>query len=244
VNADEVQRTSGDVARAQELARRYRCDYVDLHKFRVPLDILKIVPVELMFRYNFVPLEESDDGRIAAAFADPSQLMLLDEVSLLLGKRIIIRVVTLRQISQALGRVAKAHETDENITRSHRPENRLDTTIRMHLSERHSSRSHIHAQGPQRPFLSRSSKCAGKGAGLQRMQLPPGKSAWLSVQEGKAALALNPRSAFGFTPAANPEMLPQPKPRAMPEHFVVPPIRSRDGACTQRPNIRCLEHFL
>jgi Type II secretion system (T2SS), protein E, N-terminal domain len=119
VNEDEVQRTSGDVARAQELARRYRCDYVDLHKFRVPLDILKIVPVELMFRYNVVPLEESDDGRIAAAFADPSQLMLLDEVSLLLGKRIIIRVATLRQISQALqalGRVAKAHETDENIT--------------------------------------------------------------------------------------------------------------------------------
>ena len=95
MNEDEVQRTSGDVARAQELARRYRCDYVDLHKFRVPVDILKIVPVELMFWYNFVPLEETDDGRIAAAFADPSQLMLLDEVSLLLGKRIIIRVATL-----------------------------------------------------------------------------------------------------------------------------------------------------
>jgi hypothetical protein len=116
VNEDEAQRTSGDVARAQELARRYRCDYVDLHKFRVPLDILKIVPVELMFRYNFVPLEETADGRIAAAFADPSELMLLDEVSLLVGKRIIVRVATLRQISQALGRVAEAHETDENIT--------------------------------------------------------------------------------------------------------------------------------
>jgi hypothetical protein len=215
----------------------------------VPLDILKIVPVELMFRYNFVPLEESDDGRIAAAFADPSQLMLLDEVSLLLGKRIIIRVAPLRQISQALqalGRVAKAHETDENITHiaESPPEESLGHDDTDAPSERHSSRSHIQAQGPQRPFLSRSSNCAGKGAGLQRMQLPPGKSARLSVQEGKAALALNPRSAFGFTPAANPEMLPQPKPRAMREHFVVPSIRSRDGACTQRPNIRCLEHFL
>jgi len=116
VNEDEVQRTSGDVARVQDLARRYRCDFIDLRDFRVPLDILKIVPVELMFRYNFVPLEETADGRIAAAFADPSQLMLLDEVSLLLGKRIIIRVATLRQISEARGRVAKAHETDENIT--------------------------------------------------------------------------------------------------------------------------------
>jgi hypothetical protein len=30
----------------------------------------------------------------------------------------------------------------------------------------------------------------------------------------KAALALNPKPALGFTSAANPEMLPQPKPRA------------------------------
>jgi hypothetical protein len=61
---------------------------------------------------------------------------------------------------------------------------------------------------------------------------------------GKASLALNPRPAFGVTSAANPEMLPQPEPRAMREHFVVSSIRSRDGACIQRSNIRCLEHFL
>ena len=73
---------------------------------------------------------------------------------------------------------------------------------------------------------------------------PARKSAWLSVQEGKAALALNPRSAFGFTPAANPEMLPQPKPRAMREHFVVPSICSRDVACAEWSNVRRFEHFL
>jgi hypothetical protein len=52
----------------------------------------------------------------------------------------------------------------------------------------------------------------------------------IGFKAGKAALALNPSPTFGFTSAANPEMLPQPKPRAMPEHFVVPPIRSRDVA--------------
>jgi Type II secretion system (T2SS), protein E, N-terminal domain len=120
VDEDEVQRTSGDVARVQDLARRYRCDFIDLRNFQVPLDILKIVPAELMFRYNFVPVEETADGHIVAAFADPSQLMLIDEVSLLLARRIIVRVATPRQICEALGRVAKAHETDENIT--HIPE--------------------------------------------------------------------------------------------------------------------------
>jgi hypothetical protein len=60
----------------------------------------------------------------------------------------------------------------------------------------------------------------------------------IGFETGKAVLALNPKSALGFTSAANPEVLPKPEPWAMREHFVVPPIRSRDGACTQRPNIR------
>ena len=39
-------------------------------------------------------------------------------------------------------------------------------------------------------------------------------------------------------------MLPQPKPRAMREHFVVPSIGSRDVACAEWPNIRRFEQFL
>jgi len=39
-------------------------------------------------------------------------------------------------------------------------------------------------------------------------------------------------------------MLPQPEPRAMREHFIVPSIGSRDVACAEWPNIRRFEHFL
>jgi hypothetical protein len=38
--------------------------------------------------------------------------------------------------------------------------------------------------------------------------------------------------------------LPQLKPGAVREHFVVPAIRSRKVACAERPNIRRFEHFL
>jgi hypothetical protein len=66
----------------------------------------------------------------------------------------------------------------------------------------------------------------------------------IGFKTGTAALALNPKPAFGFTSAANPELLPQPKPRALREHFVVPSIGSRDVACAEWPNIRRFEHFL
>jgi hypothetical protein len=39
-------------------------------------------------------------------------------------------------------------------------------------------------------------------------------------------------------------MLPEPKPRAVREHFIVPAIGGRDVACAEWPNIRRFEHFL
>jgi type IV pilus assembly protein PilB len=91
-----------DVEKAQDVARRYRCEFVDLRNFSLHHDLFAKIPVELMFRYNFVPLEETRDGRLAVAIADPSQLMMIDEISLLLGKRIVTKVSTLAQISDIL----------------------------------------------------------------------------------------------------------------------------------------------
>ncbi len=91
-----------DLAKAQDIARRYRCEFIDLHNFSLHHDLFKKIPVDLMFRYNFVPLEETEDGRLAIAIADPSQLMMIDEISLLLSKRILTKVSTLAQISEIL----------------------------------------------------------------------------------------------------------------------------------------------
>jgi hypothetical protein len=43
--------------------------------------------------------------------------------------------------------------------------------------------------------------------------------------------------AFGFTSAANSELLPQPKPQAVRAHIVVPMIGSRKVACAQRSRV-------
>src|SRR5206468_1651388 len=91
-----------DLEHAKDVARRYRCEFVDLHNFQLHHDLFTKISPHLMFRYNFVPLEETADGRLAIAIADPSQLMMIDEISLLLGKRIVTKVSTLGQISEIL----------------------------------------------------------------------------------------------------------------------------------------------
>src|SRR5580704_15528993 len=99
--------------RAQDIARRYRCEFVDLNDFQLQHELFKKVPVDLMFRYNFVPLEETRDGKLAIAIADPSQLMMIDEISLLLGKRIVTKVSTLKQISDILKKTEQSQRVLE-----------------------------------------------------------------------------------------------------------------------------------
>jgi type IV pilus assembly protein PilB len=100
-------------ARAHDLADRYRSEYVDLKHFRIQHDLFRSIPVDLMFRYNFVPLEVTEDGRLAIAIDDPSKLMMIDEIGLLLGKRILTKVATLSQISDLLKKTEQSQRVLE-----------------------------------------------------------------------------------------------------------------------------------
>jgi type IV pilus assembly protein PilB len=103
-----------ELEQARDIARRYRCEFVDLHDFQLHHDLFKKIPVHLMFRYNFIPLEETKDDRLAIAIADPSQLMMIDEISLLLGKRIITKVSTLAQITEILKKTEQSKRVLED----------------------------------------------------------------------------------------------------------------------------------
>ena len=105
---------SEELERAQDVARRYRCEFVDLHDFQLHHDLFTKISPHLMFRYNFVPLEETRDGRLAIAIADPSQLMMIDEISLLLGKRIVTKVATLAQITEILKKTEQSKRVLED----------------------------------------------------------------------------------------------------------------------------------
>ena len=102
-----------ELAQAQDLARRYRCEYVDLKNFHIQHELFRKIKVDLMFRYNFVPLQETQEGRLVIALADPSQLMMIDEISLNLGRRIITKVATLTQISDVLKKTEQSQRVLE-----------------------------------------------------------------------------------------------------------------------------------
>ena len=105
--------TQDEVEHGKELAQRYRCEFVDLKNFHIQHDLFRKIPVDLMFRYNFVPLEDKADGRLVIAIADPSQLMMIDEIGLLLGRRITTKVASLSQISDILKKTEQSQRVLE-----------------------------------------------------------------------------------------------------------------------------------
>jgi type IV pilus assembly protein PilB len=103
--------------RARDMAARYRCEFVDLRDYHLDAELFKSVPVDLMFRYNFVPLEEHE-GTLWIAIADPSKLMMIDEIGWMLNRRIKTKVATLGQINDILKKTEQSQRVLEEASES------------------------------------------------------------------------------------------------------------------------------
>src|SRR6202051_2589692 len=88
-NADPT----GEAARAQRLADQYGFDYVNLEHFQVDHQLFRDVPLELMIRYQFLP-EKRENGHIAVVVGDPTDVLKLDELELLLGAPLKVKVAS------------------------------------------------------------------------------------------------------------------------------------------------------
>ena len=86
-----------EVREARTVARRYRYPYVDLFPARgnspIDDDLVNELPVDLMVRYQFVPLHR-EGKRLHIAISDPADLQKLDELEVALKSRIAPYVTT------------------------------------------------------------------------------------------------------------------------------------------------------
>src|SRR5512135_1750236 len=104
-----------EAEQARALAARYRCEFVDLLTAHIDHDLFRSIPVDLMFRYNFVPMHASD-GLLEIALADPRNLNLIDELAILLNKKLRVKVATLSQISDLLKKTEQSQRVLEEVT--------------------------------------------------------------------------------------------------------------------------------
>jgi len=115
VASSALQDVQAERERSRTTAERYRCPFVDLNEVRIDPELFRSIPAELMFRFNFVPLE-ARENQLIVAVADPSHVLLSDELPLLLGKKLVLRVATPTQISDLLKRTEQSQRVLEQAT--------------------------------------------------------------------------------------------------------------------------------
>jgi len=106
---------AAEIATAQAAAARYRCEFVDLRDGAIEHELFRSVPVDLMFRYNFVPLRLRN-GTLEIALSDPHNLNMIDELGLLLHRKLRVKVATASQIADLLKKTEQSQRVLEEVT--------------------------------------------------------------------------------------------------------------------------------
>lgn len=85
----------------QALAEQFGLEFVDLSAYRLDEHILALFPADIIYRYAFVPLELVGDS-IVIAIADPTDVVKLDDLELLLDKPLLLKIATPTSIQMLL----------------------------------------------------------------------------------------------------------------------------------------------
>jgi type IV pilus assembly protein PilB len=86
---------------ARALAERLDLPFDPLHEFHVDPELFRTIPVEVMLRYQFLPLR-ADGDILYVVMADPSDVVSLNEVELALAKSLEVTVAPPNRIADIL----------------------------------------------------------------------------------------------------------------------------------------------
>ena len=100
---------------AKSLAEQRDLRYVDLMGFRIEVKFLTTIPLDLMERYRFVPMEDAGE-LLVVAMADPNNLPAIDELEMILNRQIEICVSTPKAIEAVLKRSGELKQEHNEVS--------------------------------------------------------------------------------------------------------------------------------
>jgi type IV pilus assembly protein PilB len=101
VMLDQEGEEQGEEKTARELAERLDLPFDPLHEFHVDPELFRTIPVDVMLRYQFLPLR-SEGEILHVVMADPSNVISLNEVEMVLARPLEVTVAPAKRISDIL----------------------------------------------------------------------------------------------------------------------------------------------
>ncbi len=108
---------AAEIARARSLAARYRLEFVDMDDFHLDAELFRSIPADLMLRYGFVP-HRREAHALVIVVSDPTDLPMIDELSVLLATPLKVTVGAPSAIQAMLQKSESSSRVLEEATES------------------------------------------------------------------------------------------------------------------------------
>ncbi len=100
---------------ARVVAERFGLDYVDLSVYDLDMGAVSLLNGEASKRYQSVPIGFAEDGTLLLAMADPTNVLTIDDVAMMTGRRVRPVATSVEDLNLLLARLSRMDESIEDI---------------------------------------------------------------------------------------------------------------------------------
>jgi type IV pilus assembly protein PilB len=100
---------------ARVVAERFGLDYVDLAVYDLDMGAVSLLSSEAAKRYQAVPVGFADDGALLLAMADPTNVLTIDDIAMMTGRRVRAAAASVEDLNLLLARLARMDDSIEDI---------------------------------------------------------------------------------------------------------------------------------
>jgi type IV pilus assembly protein PilB len=100
---------------ARVVAERFGLEYVDLSVFDLDMGAVSLLSAETAKRYQAVPVGFGDDGSLLLAMANPTNVLTIDDIAMMTGRRVRAAAASVEDLNLLLTRLTQMDESIEDI---------------------------------------------------------------------------------------------------------------------------------
>ncbi len=98
---------------ARVVADRYGLDYIDLSVYELDMGAVNLIDMEAIRRYQAVPVGFLEDGTLLLAMADPTNVLTVDDIAMLTGRRVRSASASIEDLNILITRLSRVEQSVE-----------------------------------------------------------------------------------------------------------------------------------
>lgn len=110
---------------ARVVADRYGLDYIDLSVYELDMGAVNLIDMEAIRRYQAVPVGFLEDGTLLLAMADPTNVLTVDDIAMLTGRRVRSASASIEDLNILITRLSRVEQSVEEIVEDDQPQAEL-----------------------------------------------------------------------------------------------------------------------